>query len=102
MGTGNRRSGRTGSLKSHLELINALPLVFMEAKSVRKRSQEGLKSRSFAVPYGEKQIMKVPDFPTFSPLPGIKFADPLTGIALHFFFITEGREENQATLTSVD
>lgn len=54
MGTGKRRSGQTGSLKSYLESINALPLVFLEAKSVRKRSREGLKSKNFSVPYGEK------------------------------------------------
>lgn len=86
--------------KSHQESIDALPLVFMEDKIARKKNQEGSKSRNFAVLYGEKQIRKSLISLLFL-LCLILSSQILTCIALHFFFITEGRGENQVALASV-
>lgn len=90
MGTQKGRSGETGSLKSHLESIDALPLVSMEAKSVRKGSQECSKSRNFTVLYGEKQIRKSVIF-LVSPLPEVPRPT-------HFFFIIGAEEKIKSHL----
>lgn len=87
---GRGQAGRYNCVESHLESIDALPLVSMEAKSVTERCGEGLKSRNFSVPHREKQTVKVPDPPTFSPFPDISFPEPPNCIPLHCFFITEG------------
>jgi len=54
------------------------------------RCGAGLKSRNFPVPQGEKLILKVPDSLAVSLFPDVNFPDPLSCIALHYFFITEG------------
>lgn len=96
------RRETSSCMESYLESIDALPSVSMKSKSVKERCGEGLKSRNFPVPHGEKQIIKVLDSPTFSPFPDINFPDQLSFIPLHCFFITESSWENQATLASVD